>query len=93
MFSSSLVYHVQKSSGMQVYIRFGRGETETDEFGVKEPPQRKANFSERFGCFDKPGSHELDQFCFMERQENGNKMTIRVGAPGNWCGVVSVQVH
>ena len=41
--------HVQESSGKYSERRFGSGETETDEFGVKEPPERKENISK---CFE-----------------------------------------
>ena len=83
--------------------------TEADKLGTKKPPERKANLFYRFGCFEQPGESKVgSEFCFMERQETcarqttktqqhilkrGNKMTIRFGAPGNWCGVVSVQVQ
>ena len=35
--------HVQESSEKHGYRRFGSGETETDEFGVKEPLERTEN--------------------------------------------------
>ena len=58
--------------------RFGSSETETDEFGVKEPPERKANLSDRFGCFEQPGQSSVgSEFCFVERQETGARQQPR----------------
>ena len=60
--------HVQEISGKYGQRRFGSGETETDEFGVKELPQRKENPSARCECFEQPG--ESRELCFIWRQEN-----------------------
>ena len=50
---------------------FGSGETETDEFGVKELPERKENPPQDSSTSDSPGNQELDQShaCFTHRQE------------------------
>ena len=70
--------HVQESSGKYCWRRFGGGETETGEIGVKEPPERKANLSERFGCSEQPGGSRVGSgFCFMERQETGARQQPR----------------
>ena len=50
-FKQNAECHVQESSGKHGSRRFGSGETETDEVGVKEPPERKENPSARFECF------------------------------------------
>ena len=53
--------HVQESSGKHGWRRFGSGETETDEFGVKEPPERNENISARFECSNSPENQGLGQ--------------------------------
>ena len=54
--------HVQESSGKPASRGLCNGETETDEFGVKEPPERKENPSIRFECFEQSGENqEMDQ--------------------------------
>ena len=105
MFSCShFLSNGKQSSGKHGYRRFGSGETETDEFGVKEPPERKENLSERFECFEQPCESRVgSEFCFMERRETdanqqrilrrGNKMTLNLPATGNWGGVVNLQAQ
>ena len=81
--------------------RFGSGETEIEEFGVKEPPERKEKPFARFECFEQPKtSRNGSELCFIERQETdaehqpkpnivlkrGNKMTLNLPAPGSWGG-------
>ena len=52
---------MSKSSGMHGQRSFGSGETETDEFGVKEPHERKENPSQDSSALNSPGNQELDQ--------------------------------
>ena len=69
--------HVQESSGKHGYRRFGSGETETDESGVKEPLESKEN----------PSSPPRSRKIRVVRTARGMKSWIRVlfhGAPGNW---------
>ena len=65
--------------------------------------------SHRFECFEQPVETKVwSEFCFIERQENGgtqqpktqqhilksgDKMTLNLRAPGNWCGVVNLQIQ
>ena len=57
--------HVQESSGKYVKRGFGSGETETDEFGAKEPPERKENSSVRVECIEQPGESRVgSELCF-----------------------------
>ena len=70
--------HVQESSGKHGQAGFGSGETETDEFGFKEPPERKENPSARPECFEQPGEARAgSEFCFMERQATDAKQQPR----------------
>ena len=51
---------------------------QTDVFGVKEPPERKANLSVRFGSFEKPEESRVwSKFCFLDRQETGARQRPR----------------
>ena len=52
--------------------------TETDEFGVKEPLERKEKPSARLECFEQPGESSFEPaLCFTERQETGAKQQPR----------------
>ena len=78
-------------------------------FGVKEPTERKKNLCARFECFEQPEESIVrSESGFMERQENwcetttkthqhtlksGDKMTLHFRAPGNWCGLLNLQVQ
>ena len=58
--------------------RFGSHETDTNEFGVKEPLERKENSSAGFECFDQPGESRVgSELCFMWRQETDAKQQPR----------------
>ena len=60
------------------YRGFGRGETDTDEFGVKEHPQRKENSSARFECFERCEESRFgSELCFTQRQETDAKQQPR----------------
>ena len=77
IFKQKAEYHVQEISGKHGQRRFGGGETETDEFGVKEL-ERKENASARFECFEQPGESRLGQ-SFVYRvpgNKSGDKMTL-----------------
>ena len=63
LFKQKAECHVQGSSGKHFWRRFGSGETETNEFGVKERPECEDNPSARFECFEQLGNPELDQSC------------------------------
>ena len=84
------------------------GETGTDDFGVKELPERKENLSRkrvfraargikswiRVMFHGAPGNWcETTTKTQQHVLKSGDKMTIRFGAPGNWCGVVDLQVQ
>ena len=100
--------HVQESSGKYFQRRFGSGETETNEFGVKEPPEREEKSSARFERFEQPEESRIgSEMCLIERQETdakyqpkpnnvfsrGNKMTLNLPAPGNWGGEMKFQAQ
>ena len=51
--------HVQESSGKYLWRRFGSGETQTYESGVKEPPERKEKFLRKIRVLRT--DQELDQ--------------------------------
>ena len=53
--------HVQESSGKYSERGVGSGETETNEFGVKEPPECEEKSSARSSDSNSPGNQELDQ--------------------------------
>ena len=67
--------HVQESSGKRDYRRFGSGETETDEFGVKEPLDSKENLSERCECFEEPGESSVGSELRFMRNNNQEPTT------------------
>ena len=63
---------MSKKSARRFFWRgFGSGKTETDEFGVKELPERKENSPQDSSASNSPGNQELDQShaCFTRRQE------------------------
>ena len=69
-FNQKAECHVQESSGKDVKRRFGSGETETYEFGVKEPPEYEANSSARVECFEQPGESRIgSEWCFFSSQQ------------------------
>ena len=53
--------HVQESSGQHGSRGFGGGETDTDEFGVKEQLWRKENLPQDSSVSNSPVNQELDQ--------------------------------
>ena len=57
--------HVKKSARRFFWRGFGSGETETDEFGVKELPERKENSPQDSSASNSPGNQELDQSCMF----------------------------
>ena len=70
--------HVQESSGKYVERRFGSGETETNEFGVKEPLEHKEESSARFECFEQPRESRVgSELCFTRQQETDAKQQPR----------------
>ena len=58
--------------------RFGSGETEIDEFGVKEPLERKENRLQESSAWNSSGNQELDQSC----------VSSSVQATGDHCPVI-----
>ena len=57
---------------------FGSGETETDEFGVKNLLSAKKTPPQDSSASNSPGNQELDQsLCFIERHETGAKQQPR----------------
>ena len=91
--------YVQESSGKYFKRRFGSGETETHELGVKETPEviQTARESVKFdqscvssSCRKLTRKINQNQQCILKR---GNKMTLNLPAPGNWDGEMNLQAQ
>ena len=74
--------HVQESSEQYFQRGFGSGETETDAFGVKEPPECKENHPQESGDPTSPGNQELDQSCVSS---SGRKLTRNINQYPTTC--------
>ena len=62
--------HIQGSSGKYFQRRFDSGETETIEFGVKEPRERGEKHPQDSSDSNSPANQELDQSCVSSSGRN-----------------------